>query len=73
MKRLKFICYVALMSFVYGALGAFFGFCRFLFFGPSTLRFAPTQFVVLCTILGTAFGLCMGWDEGSKQYLAKTS
>jgi hypothetical protein len=68
MARFKFISYVILMSFVCGALGAFLGLCFFLFLGPNALPFTLTHFVELCAILGAAFGLWMGWDEGAKLY-----
>ncbi len=68
------------MGFAYAALGAFLALMVFMFLSHTTkavlhntLHLTPTQFVALCTILGTSFGLWMGWDEGSKQYLAKAN
>jgi hypothetical protein len=77
-ERIKFICYVALMSFVYAALGAFLGFLCFMFLGHTTvavlhdaLRLTPTQFLVLCGIFGAGLGFWIGWNECGKQFLLK--
>jgi hypothetical protein len=77
-KRFKFICYVALMTFVYAALGAFLAFLCFMFLGHTTvaalrdtLRLTPTQFLMLCGIVGAGLGFWIGWNDGGKQFLLK--
>lgn len=77
-ERFKFICYVALLSFVYAALGAFLAFLCFMFLGHTTVaalhdtvHLTPTQFLVFCGIVGAGLGFWIGWSEGAKQFLLK--
>lgn len=77
MEHFKFACYVGLMTLFYAAIGLLLAATCFMFLGHTTvavlhdtLGLTPTQFMVLCGVVGAGLGFWMGWSEASKRYPA---
>ena len=75
MERLKFACYVGLMTVCGAAMGLFLPYLCFLILGHTTLalfdmlRISPTLFAIVSVILCSGLGLWIGWSKGSTKYL----
>jgi hypothetical protein len=76
MDRLKFACYVGLMTSCGAVLGLFLPFlCFFLILGHTTLalfdmlRISPMLFTIVSVILCGGLGFWIGWSKGTTKYL----